>query len=383
MLFFNKKKKQKLDPKVRFQNRQFNQKLQQARTFKRTTKPIPDSNVEKLLSRVGLGSRLIQVGVALLALGILYIIYAPNFLTLQNVTVEGLLESDRNLVQVAIRDSIGNAAFYNPQRNLLFLSTQRIKDASLSIPSVFKIEKIERDYKTKSLKVVVQAKHERFLVRSAEKVFDVYNDGTVKGLAGLDRNTWENIQNPNMAKIDIPANIKSTDSKEFISENIANHLIELQEQLKGITGSSFAYFSLISPQTLPVKTDQPSIEQQLAELEKEKAQKEKENEEEPPVEQEGKVAEAEPKPQEQPVPTLEIALPLSPEELNIVMQKGNDPKQTFRVIVDTKENPKQLVLRLSLLLSQTAPDRYNNLSYIDLRIVNRAYVCLLNTVCNN
>jgi hypothetical protein len=378
-MFFSKKKKQKIDPKIRFQNRQFNQKLQQARTFKRISKPIPDSAFEKLLDSFGLGGRLAQIGVGLLVLGILYFVYAPNFLTLQNITVEGLSDADRNLVEASIRDSIANTPFYNPQRNLLFLSSARINEATFAIPSVFKIDKISRDYKTKSLKVVVQAKHERFLVRSLDKVFDIYNDGTIKGLAGLDRNAWETTQNPNMAKIDITATIPASDSRQFISPETTQYLTQLQEELKGIVGSSLAYYSLSMPEITPVKSDLPTIEEQIAELE---ADRKAEGKDEQPLveEEEEKEVEA---PEAEPAPVQEITLPINLSELNIVMQKGTDPNRTFRVIVDTKENARDLVLRLNLLLSQTAPDRYNNLSYIDLRIQSRAYVCLLNTACTD
>lgn len=376
MFGFNKKKKQKLDPKIRFQNRQFNQKLQQARTFKRTIKPAPETNIDRVLARVGLGSRLAQIGVGILVLGVLYIVYAQNFLTLQDITIEGLEKSEADSVEAAIRSGIGNAPFYNPQRNLFFLSNFRVSEAALSISSVYKIDSIERNYKTKSLKVVVQAKHERFLVRTADKVFDVYNDGTVKGLAGLDRASWETTVNPSMAKIDIPGNITVNDKKEFITPETITYLTQIQEELKGIVGSTLSNFGLIVPETKPAENELPSIEEQVAELESQRSG-DKEiaagevTEEETPAESEL-----------EPAVFPEFSLPIHPEELNIFMQKGDDQKRTFRVIVDTKENPRELVLRLNLLLSQTNPERYNNLSYIDLRIQNKAFICLLNTVCD-
>lgn len=378
MFGFNKKKKQKLDPKVRFQNRQFNQKLQQARTFKRTIKPTPDTDIDRMLSRVGLGSRLAQIGVGILVLGALYIVYAPNFLTLQEITVEGLSETEANSAEAALRGSIGNAPFYNPQRNLLFLSKARVTEAVMNIPAVHRIDRIERDYKTKALKVVVQAKHERFLVRSTDKVFDVYNDGTIKGVAGIDRASWETTRNPNMARLDIPGNILvGENQREFITSQIVDYIIKSQEELKGIMGSTLAHYSLIIQETKPIESDLPTIEEQVEELERERLGIE---EVVAPEEEEPKLVEPEPEPEPEKIP--EIPLPLNPQELNIVMQKGTDPKRTFRVLVDTQENPRDLVLRLNLLLSQTAPERYNNISYIDLRIKSRAFVCLLNTVCD-
>ncbi|HEX3099924.1 MAG TPA: hypothetical protein VHQ41_03040, partial [Patescibacteria group bacterium] len=62
---FFKKKKPKIDPKIRFQNRQFNQKLHEARTFKRTARPVPEGAIERFLRKIGLGSRWLQILIAL------------------------------------------------------------------------------------------------------------------------------------------------------------------------------------------------------------------------------------------------------------------------------------------------------------------------------
>ena len=68
------------------------------------------------------------------------------------------------------------------------------------------------------------------------------------------------------------------------------------------------------------------------------------------------------------IETPEISLPISAEELTLVMQKGGDKSRTYNVIIDGKESANDVVQRLNLLLSQTTPERFNNLSYVDLRI---------------
>ena len=147
-MFFNRKKQPKLDPKVRFQNRQFNQKLQTARTFKRTTKPVADGKIDKYLNSIGLGSRILQAGIVLFVLALGYVVYVPNFLSVQKIEIEGASEADSILIESAIRNEIGSAPFYNPQRNLLFTSKSLVSKATLGVPGVGNVNVISKNFST-------------------------------------------------------------------------------------------------------------------------------------------------------------------------------------------------------------------------------------------
>ncbi len=380
-MFFNKKKKPKLDPKVRFQNKQFNQKLNEARTFKRTARPVPEGGFDRFLKRVGLGSIWRQIFFALLVFGAVYVVYAPNFLSVQSIKVEGLSEADTAKVQTAIQDDLNKVPFYNPQRNLLFLSKARVQRILSQMPGIDIVENIDKQFKEKTLYVTLRAKHEKFLVRSSDTVFDVYNDGLLKGQAGLNYDAWLGVQNPGMIKVDLGAKVAGIpqdhkEIKQFFSKDTIKYMTKLNDAIKGIVGSSLAYFSVRIPE---LKDQQEIIESNLpttpeANLTPEDVPDEAlpETEIDQPIAEDVKEA---------PVSNVEVNLPINVDEFNLVLQKGTDPKRTFSVIVDTKENPEQLVQRLNLLLSQTAPDRYNNLFYIDLRIQTRAFVCLLNSPC--
>jgi hypothetical protein len=381
------KKKPKIDPKIRFQNRQFNQKLQEARTFKRTVRQVPDGSMEKFLAKIGLGSRWMQILVALVVLGVVYVIYAPNFLTVQAIKVEGLPDDQRKLVESAIEESLNNPPFYNPQHNLFFMSKVRVTQAAMSVAGIDAVEKISKNFPQKTLTLQVKPKHERFLVRSNEQVFDVYNDGTLKGVAGLNRDAWLGVQNPGMAKVDLGGTVPQQESRQFFTPETVQYIIVVQEKLKGIVGSPLAYFSVRIPQ---LKEQQDLID--AAEEQQRKLREEVEAEhdantnadsEEEDKEESGKQEEEPPVETQAPstLPKIDISLPIRADELDLIFNKGTNQQRTFKVIVDTKENPDQLVQRLNLLLSQTAPDRYNNLSYIDMRIPSRAFVCLLNSPC--
>ncbi len=374
---FFQKKKPKLDPKIRFQNRQFNQKLQKARTFKRTARPIPEGNLGKALTRAGMGSKLKQAFALLVVGGIVYLIYIPNFLTLQTIKVEGMTEPDRIATEAAIRESLNEAPFYNPQRNLLFVSKRRITEAAMKIAGVDHVNTIDRGFKTKEVKISVTAKYERFLVRDREKVYDVYNDGSTKGIAGVDRNYWESIKNPGMAKIDVEAKIINPDNKLFFSPQAIEYILKIQEELKGITGSPLGYIRL----PLALQVAAPSAE----ELKDTEENTDEQTNEDVGVDADMPEGEEEISTPTTPVPlasNTEIQLPIGVDELELMLQKGDNAQKLFKVIVDTKENPHDVVQRLNLLLSQTAPDRYNSLAYIDLRIQSRAFVCLLSAPCN-
>lgn len=370
---FFKKKKPKLDPKVRFQNRQWNQKLQQARTFKRNVVPVPDSGFSKLLKRWGMGSAWRQIGLALLVLVALYIVYFPNFLTLKTIQIEGIRDSDRPAIEASLRDNLAKVPFYNPQRNLLFLSQTRIESVLNTLGSVDTVSEINKDFSNNTLRIVITPTQERFMVRSNDKVFLVYNDGSLKGDTGPDRSAWENNLNSRLIKINIPANLLVGGNKQFLTQDTARYTTDLVSALRGIVGSSLAYLDIpISDEkkSTPEVTNDSSDELSPKDAPPEALASEEAGN---PVTEENNLSSI----------IVEVQTPIALDELNIVMQKGNQPDRTFKVLVDPSENPKDLVDRLNLLLSQTAPDRYNALNYIDLRVKNRAYVCLLNAVCAN
>lgn len=374
-MFFSKKKKQKLDPKVRFQNRQFNQKLNQARNFKRTAKPIPETEFNKILERIGLGTIWRKILLGIIVAGLIYIVYIPNFLSWQTIRVEGMSDANRAVTEEAIRNGLGDASFYNPQRNLLFLSKQRITEAATGVKAVDEVLSIKRDFKTKTIIVQIQSKYEQFLVRANNNVIDVFNDGFARGQAGISRDSWMTTSNPSMIKIDIPAKINHVDSGEFFTSRTTDYLIQISNALKAVTGSTVQSYKIVPPEfKQPKPLEEPAEAEQVEKKQVDPGEILAEPEDLP----EDQVPESRP----EPVQEIDLTLPVNADELEIIFQKGNSSDQTFRVIIDTNENYTNVVNRLNLLLSQTAPDRYNGLSYIDLRLPSRAFVCLAGSPCD-
>jgi hypothetical protein len=369
-MLFSKKKKTKLDPKIRFQNRQFNQKLHEARSFKRNVRQVPESEFARFLAAIGLGSIWRQMFVIFAVGGIAYLVYFPNFLTWHTVSVSGLADTEQALAQDAITNSLLSAPFYNPQKNMLFVSKERIAEAAFQSSAVDEIISIKKDFKNKVINIHIKAKHERFLVRTPESVLDVYNDGTIKGQAGIKLDSWPTTFNPQMLKLDVPGKIVDNGAKEFLVSNSVVYLDEISTAVKGITGSTLSHIKIVLPEVRQPAPPEVTEESEDAIVEEDKSSDESENEEV-----------SEPTNDQFPIAYPEVTLPLKADEIELVFQKGNT-QRTFRVIVDANEKPAELVDRLNLLLSQTAPDRYNQLSYIDMRIKIRAFVCLINAPCN-
>jgi hypothetical protein len=389
---FFQKKKTKIDPKLRFQNRQFNQKLHQARSFKRNVRPIPEGGLAKLLNQIGLGGRFAQAMLLLMIFGAIYLVYIPNFLTWRSVTVEGVDGELKVKAQQAINKAVSDAPFWTAQRNLMLLSKDRVEAATLSVLGINQVEEVVKNFNDKSVLVKVSAKQERFLVRDSARVYDVFNDGSFKGQAGLEHNAWESVQNPGMVKIDIsgliPYDFTQNNPQFLFSSEVAGYIIDLQKELLGIPGSPLAYlaFGQQDQPAAPEPQSEPGGEEivgQPAELEPAQPDADLDAEQPTNAEEAGEGAGEEagqPAPAE-PAAPLETKIPLTAEELVLVLSKGSS-NRFFKVFIDRSEPPRAVVLRLNLLLSQTAPDRYNNLSYIDLRLKQRAFVCLLGAACN-
>jgi hypothetical protein len=85
----------------------------------------------------------------------------------------------------------------------------------------------------------------------------------------------------------------------------------------------------------------------------------------------------------QPQPLPKLSLPYNSSEVYVVYYKNNDVRRTYKVIFDTTADPVQTMDKLRLLLAQTEASRYNRLYYIDLRIPDKAFICLENTACAN
>jgi hypothetical protein len=347
MFFSSKKKNQKADPKVRFQNRQFVQKLDKARHFKRTPRAVPETRFDEILSGIYLGSRWSQILAGLAILGILYLLYIPNFVTVENIKVSGVPESEERLVEASIRQSLSEAPFYNPQHNLIFLNAGRVREAAMKVPSVFLVEEIKKDLQSRTVFVKAIPKYERFLVSDNTGVYALYNDGTFKEQVTMSPDQWQESANPKLIKLKIAANLDIAGGNNYISESLRAEMETAAKAISGITGSSLRHFLIETAAPVGLGEQGEDMEQSGI------------------------------------LPQVNLQIPVNAGELSVVMQKGTDRSRTFKVIFDAKSDLIDSAKRLNLLLSQTSLERYDKLDYIDMRLENRGYICLMNTKCDD
>lgn len=365
MLF--SKKKSKLDPKVRFQHKQFTTKLDSARSYKRNARAVPESRVERVFYTLGITARWSQILLAILILGLLYLIYIPNFLSLKQISIAGLSEEQSGALEQAIRQEIKDSPIYYPEYNLLFLQKDLIYRAVGKVPSIDYVGTIKKDLQNQSILISAASKYERFLVANPTTVYDVYNDGTFRHEAGVLRADWDTLQNPTMIKIKFGQTFDWQANQPLFRDDLFAYIKNLADGLPIVEPQKLAYLGFREP-----KPPEQQLEPEA-------------NPEASPAAVEVPITEPAPiEPAPEPEPEiLKIDLPFSSSEVHAVFYKNNDLRRTYTVIFDSTADARKSLEELKLLLSQTTPERYDQLSYIDLRIPNKAYLCLLNTPCAN
>ncbi len=355
-----KKKQKKLDPKVRFQHKQFTGKLVTARNYKRSASAIPETGFEKILTRIGIGSTWSQIGLGILVAVLLYLIYLPNFLTVKTITISGLSDTQARDLELAIRNEVANTHFFYPEKNLVFLRNKIVYDAAATLPDISTIASIHKSYSKQELVIEAESKYEKFLVKSDDHVYDIFNDGLYKGEAGVSLEAWEGVVNPHMIKIHIPGTVSAGNKTQFLNRDLVKYIDTLNQKLNLLPNFSVAYYEFKQAEERLKQPQEAVVENIFTEATAE-------------TETSSQITE-EVKPES-------IVLPINSAEVHAVVYKNNSQNK-YRVIFDATKNVQKSVDNLKLLLSQTAPERYSQLSYIDLRLEERAYICLQGAVCN-
>ncbi|HMQ01812.1 MAG TPA: hypothetical protein PKD79_01935 [Candidatus Doudnabacteria bacterium] len=358
MIFSNKK--QKLDSKVRFQHKQFKQKLDTARGYKRKSRQISESAFDRFMGKVGLRARWSQISFGLLLGALFYLAYVPNFLSVEHIDITGLSDAQAQEFEIAIRSEIKDRSFFDPQHNLLILNHETIIRAAERVPSLDYVSSVSKDISNQTLRIEAVAKYERFLLATVDEVYDVYNDGSLVRYSGVARMDWDNHFNLGMVKIRLLQNVEFLGNRPVFHPDLLAYMNELLPQLETLENQQLAYLTFrapepVEPEPLPIEeSEQEELDEDISPL----------------------LLPLEPPP----VPMLE--LPFNSSELHIIFYKNNDVRRTYRVIFDATGDSQQSIQELQFLLEQTTPERYAQLFYIDLRIPGKAFLCLENSPCS-
>lgn len=322
-MLFGKKKK-KLDARVRFQHSSFTKKLETARKYKRQTKAISDDRKFNFFRAIGLGKWWAKVLAVLVLGGLFYLVYIPNFLFFKTTTVNGADGELQKHVTSLTSSYFQERPFYNPQRNLVFLSGGSLSNYIIERDTRVSKVAVKRSLFKRTLTVTVESKYVSYIVNRSTAIYGLYNDGTVKEAETGDPNNWLN---------DFPGTLKIKDAQsdglnldqQYFSPELMNVVFYLKEHFKEMTTQDISYIDL-------PKQVHPLPMQFVIHIRK--------------------------------------TLPNLPASI-----------ADYQIIVDPKMDLQLVLEKLGLLLSQTAPDRYRVLKYIDMRFEEKGFVCLVNAPC--
>lgn len=352
------RKKKRLDSRIRFQHQEFTRKLDQARHYKRTAQALPEQPSYNVLRWLGLKSLFSQIAVIVIAAGVFYLIFIPNFLSARTIKVNGASGDDASNVRTAVQSYIDSSPFFKAQHNLLFLNKTQLSQALALDPKVYKVSKVSKSVFGRSIGVEVELKSSKYLVNQQDHLFAVYNDGSVKETLTADVSKW--LDTPGLIKVKDDSNAAVDPGVKYFSPQLVSVLESLNERLKPESGLEVDYFGLPG-ETAAAPTSAPEVSTANGDIEAP-----------PPVASTaGEI----------------VKLPLDPINVNVYIKrqgsKQGDHNADIKLIFDTKQDLTKALQNLKLLLSQTASDRYNRLLYIDLRFPDRAFLCLINTTCAN
>ncbi len=324
-MLFGKKKK-KLDARVRFQHSTFTKKLGTARNYKRQARVIPEFNGFSIFATIGLRTWWAKLLALIAIVGVLYLIYIPNFLFVKVITISGIDGDTKTHVTALVNQYLEQAPFYNPRRNLVFLRAAPLSKYIISKDTRISKVTIKRNFFKRTLTVSANAKYIAYIISRQNIYYSVYNDGTVIQVEPLDGAQWMNSFPGTLKIVDAQPNSLEPGQQYFTPElmSVANYL---QQHFKADVAQDMTYIEL------PAR---------LARL---------------------------------------------PVQLVVHVHKNlpnlNPSMAEFAVLIDPKKDLTIVLEKLNLLLSQTTPDRYKALKYIDMRFDDKGFVCLVNTPCAN
>ncbi len=368
-MFFRRKKK--LDSRVRFQHEAFTRRLNQQKHYRRRARPIPETGFGRFLAAIGLestGSKLIMLA-CLSAL--IYVVYIPNFLFIKHVQIDGVSEADAATVNQSLDQFFSSSFAPFPQKNLLFLSSDKL--SSYILEHNQRIWKIDRIQKKPFNRIVIQLqlKQERYLVAAPLGQLILFNDGTAARRWEIDPSKPENPIPDGLIKIVVGPIAAPAMGEAVLSTSLAPKLQQLADYFGAEIYQPISYVGLMEPPI--VVTTSPDLPAPTATA---------------PAPTATAIANTTPPstvstPSTSSIPpSPPAALPLDPQEISVYTPRKPGARD-FRILFNARADLSEALNQLKLLIGALGPDKLAALSYIDLRLPDRAYVCMVNAACTS
>lgn len=200
--------------KIRFQNPNFRRKLKTARGYKRSIKKIPSSKLGIFLAFLHLDGLFAKITIFFVLLATVYILFAPNFLTIKHIEILGANKAAKVEIENSIKNFFSSKPFW-PQGNLLLLSKNDLSQYLISkSQQTSKVLKIDKDFPSKLI-IEIEERFDKFLLKNSQSRYVISNDGLITkqlNLEGLSAATTSS------ALIDI--NLK--EEKKFLEKQRAS-----------------------------------------------------------------------------------------------------------------------------------------------------------------
>lgn len=350
---FKKQNQRKLDPRVKYQQRQFKGKLAKARGYQRPATGSLAATLRKFNWKLALG--------VVIALGIAwYISFIPNFLFIRTVAVQGARGEVVAEVRVQVERYLENKYFVFPKKNLLFTSRRDLTSyLATANAHIWKVEKISKKW-PHGLEITITPREPAFLwMRNGEQVL-VANDGSV-----LPPNELKDTTSllPLSGQFPVNTAVGST----VFEGKLLSSLTMLRDDFPKLTGLQ----KILSVELVPVLAESFAINPTAQQISNTAA-----------LSGAGKDAAATTTVPVQPLPRTSTVLDVPPRELKLrVAADASKAMPEFSILVDVDDATSDTLTRLKELLAGQSADRLSHLAYVDMRFDSRVYICLTTAPC--
>ena len=341
-------KKQKLDPRVKYEQPQFKKQLQNARAYKR----VPASSGNSVFLRILKIARRVPwklaLGVVIATVLAVYICFVPNFLFITTITVQGGTDKVAADVEQQATRFLHTSHFGIPRRNMLFVPSQELATfLAAANTHVWRVDEVKKQWPNKlSIRITSRVPVYKFNISGQEIV--VANDGSV------------------LPKEEAPYNsqllLVSAQTGSFAEVGGKQFSGELLATLSSVKNNFTALVNLPSPtkiELVPVMVAAPSAS----------------------------ILPTNSLPPQGITPTHrleQVALNVPPEEVRVfVPPYANSNTPAFTVLLPVSEDTNEVLIKLHALLASQTAERMKNLEYVDMRFSSRAFICLKGTPCVN
>lgn len=348
---FKKQNQRKLDPRVKYQQRQFKGKLAKARTYQRPATGSLAAALRKFNWKLLVG--------IVIALGIAwYISFVPNFLFIRTVLVQGGRSEVNAEVRVQVERYLEDEYFVFPKKNLLFTSKRDIASYLVTANAhIWRIEKVNKKW-PHGLEIVIVSRDPAFLwARNGEQIL-IANDGSV-----LPANEPKDVSSLLSVSGQFP--VGAAVGSAVFEGGLLNSLAILKSDFSRITGLQKVLNVELVPVLAETFPSSPAAQQPGG-----------------ATPAPGHDAAATTTVPVQALPRTPTVLDVPPRELRVrVAADSAKAMPQFDVLLDVDDTNVPTLTRLKELLAGQSADRLNHLAYVDMRFDSRVYICLTSAPC--